>query len=514
MGFKLLTSCSCRCAGLHRPKIAENQEMMQCFHGGLLHCPTFGSWELLEEALICVQDGVISNVLARPSGEDADHLHVEWNDLLQKCRADGVEYHRLAPGCFVTPGFVDCHIHAPQYSYAGNGLDLPLMSWLQKYTFPSEARMSDTARADAVYTACVQRTLQLGTTTACYFGTIHVDATLALGAICRNLGQRALAGLVSMDVGAPEDYSRTSDECLEDLNRFVTALRAGEPAVPAGDIPLVQPCITPRFVPTCSLDLLNKLGEAAQGNPPLHVQSHIAESLDCVAVVRDQHPDTGDGRETAILDQAGLLTNRSVMAHGIHLSDAEASVLAARGTAIAHCPLSNAYFAHGVLRVRELLGKGIKIGLGTDVAGGYSPAMLSAIRSAVTSSRMLQDGVDKFDFCGSSDQQNAPTRAVDTSTSAALTMKEALWLATVGGAEALDMGSHIGTIHVGKKFDCLVVDPCRGMAGGVLSETEPVITDGSGQMEVSVEKWLHNGDDRNITQVYVQGRLVAGADFD
>jgi guanine deaminase len=153
------------------------------------------------------------------------------------------------------------------------------------------------------------------------------------------------------------------------------------------------------------------------------------------------------------------------MAHGVHLSDTEVALLADRGTAVAHCPLSNAYFAHGVLRVRELWAAGVKIGLGTDVAGGYAPSMLSAIRSAVVSSRMLEEGVDRYDYstaeCSASVDPAEGGKGAGMKPKArpgaTLSLKESLYLATQGGAEALALGEEVGTLEVGKKFDAIQV---------------------------------------------------------
>ena len=161
------------------------------------HTPKRGEWELCDDALICLDAmGTIAARIDNPSEEEIEEHQKNKN------------YRRLDASTFLLPGFVDTHIHAPQYTYTGNGLDLPLMQWLERYTFPAEARMEDRVRAKEVYSRVVKRTLRCGTTTACYFGTIHLKATMQLVDECVAAGQRGLCGLVSMDINAGGPLSR------------------------------------------------------------------------------------------------------------------------------------------------------------------------------------------------------------------------------------------------------------------------------------------------------------------
>ena len=154
----------------------------------------------------------------------------------------------LSPGQFLLPGLIDTHIHASQFPNAGLALDLTLLDWLEKYTFPTEQGLSCKARAAEVYRRCVCSTLASGTTTACYFATIHTEASLALANICRELGQRAFIGKVCMDRNSPATYSEETGQSVEATKKFVQS-------VLELNCERVRPIITPRFVPSCSRGL-------------------------------------------------------------------------------------------------------------------------------------------------------------------------------------------------------------------------------------------------------------------
>ncbi|KAK9901242.1 hypothetical protein WJX75_002216 [Coccomyxa subellipsoidea] len=449
--------------------------------------------------------------------------------------------YRIPDGRFMCPGFVDTHCHAPQYSFSGTATDKPLMSWLDEYTFPRESRHQDLTLARTEYIKLVQRLLSNGTTTALYFASLHLEPTQLLAQLLHQMGQRAYVGLVCMDRNSKDFYVKSLDQNATDTETFIATTRALGSS-------LVHPVVTPRFVPTCSPQLLARLGALAQRHG-CHVQSHISESLDNDAFVAHLHPEVS-GRDAALYDRAGLLTNRAVMAHGVMLTSAELALLAARGTAIAHCPLSNFFFADiplDVLRCREL---GVKVGLGTDVAGGYSPSMLNAMRSAVLAAKAVQmlrtdrarlakrdrapDGIMHEDAEQTRSRQglrDAETAGVDTScatecsnsggatdcrrpelegetggisvdglgTRGELDYRDAFWLATMGGAQALGLEAKIGSFEVGKEFDALMID-----AMGV--STFDTFT-GDKPLDV-FQKFINLGDDRNIRAVWVQGGLV------
>jgi guanine deaminase len=349
-------------------------------------------------------------------------------------------------GTYLLPGLVDLHVHAPQWPQLGTGLDLPLEEWLFAHTFPLEARYADLAFAASVWDDLVHTLVRHGTTTAVYFGTNDIDATTALAAASRRVGQRAYVGRVAMDHpdGTPEWYRDQSAEA----GVAASARSIDEIVRVDGGRGLVQPIITPRFTPACTDALLTGLGELAAATGVL-VQTHCSESDWAHGYAWERFGMS----DTSALESFGLLRDATVLAHADHVSDDDASLLVARRAGIAHCPLSNAYFANAVLPTRALLDRGVRIGLGTDVAGGASPSLWSQCHDAVTVSRLLADGVDA--------QRPAADRGVAGSAIDAVT---AFWLGTAGGAEVL--GAPVGLLAPGRRFDAVLVDP-RPAAGAV-----------------------------------------------
>ncbi|KAM9446166.1 guanine deaminase [Clarias gariepinus] len=397
-------------------------------------------------------------------GKNVESLREKWG--FKPSDVKQLETHE-----FFMPGMVDTHIHAPQYAFLGTCLDLPLLDWLNKYTFPVESKYKDLQFAKEVYTKVVKRTLCSGTTTACYFATIHTEASLLLGQIANDFGQRAFIGKVCMDQNNMlESYKESTEECKKETERFIKEIQDKKFAH-------VKPIVTPRFALSCSSALLSSLGEIAKKND-LHIQSHISENKTEVEVVESLFPGSS---YTDVYKEHGLLTNKTVMAHACHLTESELKTFHESGAGIAHCPNSNVTLISGILNVKKVQKYNVKLGLGTDVAGGYSSSMLDSLRRTVDSSKVL---------C----IQGAETQP--------LTYKEAFRLATLGGSEVLSIDDCTGNFEVGKDFDALRVNVC---APGSLID---LFSDDKDKTEVILEKFLHLGDDRNIVEVYVAGKQV------
>eukprot|EP00455_Lapot_gusevi_P008336 TRINITY_DN1361_c0_g1_i6.p1 TRINITY_DN1361_c0_g1~~TRINITY_DN1361_c0_g1_i6.p1 ORF type:complete len:353 (-),score=104.65 TRINITY_DN1361_c0_g1_i6:203-1261(-) len=341
------------------------------------------------------------------------------------------------------------------------------MQWLEKYTFPTESRFSNMDFAHDVYSKSVSRHLSYGTTTCCYYGTIHVEPTILLARLAETAGQRAFIGKVCMDRNAPDSYVETSEQSLSETHRFLSEMKQQH-------FSLVSPIITPRFIPTCSDELLRNLAQLAQ-QEALPLQTHISESPAEVAFVES----LCSCNYTDAYARTGILTPRTILAHGVHLTDPELQVIKHHESAISHCPNSNYTLDSGCLNVRQVLQHGIKVGLGTDVAGGYSPSILDAIRLAMVCSKSLM-------FQGKLEEQ--------------LSYVEAFFLATLGGAQVVGMENQIGNFLVGKDFDALIINPC--------SATSPFdIFEADSRTDI-FEKFLYMGDDRNIETVFVAGKQL------
>jgi guanine deaminase len=403
----------------------------RAYFGAALHTPACGRLEFLREALIVAGgDGRILGV--------HPHDTPDSRKLMQGFEAAGTLV-RLGQGQILLPGLVDLHVHAPQWPQLGLALDLPLEEWLHTYTFPLEARFANVEFAATVYESLVEGLLANGTTTAMYYATLHLPATQVLADICLKRSQRALIGRVAMDDArqCPDYYRDASAATAEAETRaFIDYVRA----MPGNQAGLVLPVITPRFIPSCSDELLFKLGGLAQ-RTGCHVQTHCSESDWEHSYVMDRCGVT----DTAALENFGLLSRRTVLAHGNFISDADAGLIRKHGAAIAHCPLSNVYFSDAVFPLRRILGLGVHVGLGSDIAGGASPSILDNARHALIASRSLESGVDAS---LSRRQRRHPDSRIDAST--------AFWLATAGGGIALDLP--VGVFREGFYFDAILMD--------------------------------------------------------
>ena len=441
----------------------------QLISARLMQAPAPDRLEILDAVIEVDAAGVITTV------ESAD------SDAGRALAAADGERLVTPPGTVLLPGLVDLHVHAPQWPQLGTGLDLPLERWLFEYTFPLEARYADLAFARPVWADLVDGLLAHGTTTAVYFATVDVAATTALAEAAAHAGQRAYVGRVAMDHpdGTPAWY-RDADAAagVAASARSIDEIRALD-----GGRSLVQPIVTPRFTPACTDELLHGLGALAAATDTL-VQTHASESDWAHAHALERFGVT----DCAALDAAGLLRPGTVLHHGNHVTDADASLLVARGAGIAHCPLSNAYFANAVLPTRRLVERGVRMGLGTDVSGGASPSLLHTVHEAVTVSRILADGVDKT---RPADERGVAGSAIDTTFG--------FWLATLGGAELL--GAPVGLLAPGRRFDAVLVDTTS--KGGSLRVFADIDTP-----ERVFEKVVRLAGPPDILGVWVDGRPV------
>ncbi|KAL4902731.1 hypothetical protein BDW74DRAFT_157465 [Aspergillus multicolor] len=423
---------------------------------------------------------------------------------------------------FFFPGFIDTHIHAPQYPNSGLFGSSTLLDWLETYTFPLESSLGDTAKARTAYNTVISRTLANGTTCASYYATIHVQSTNLLASLCHARGQRALIGRVCMDNPSfcPEYYN---DESAEDSITKTTETITHIHALDAGSIEserLVKPILTPRFAPTCSAEALTSLGDLAKAySPPLHIQTHISENLSEVDLVKSIFP--SHDSYAAVYDACSLLTPRTILAHAVHLTQSEKTLIASRKAKISHCPSSNSALGSGLAPVRNLLDQGITVGLGTDVSGGYSPSILEAVRQACLVSRLLRH--TKHPAPATSAEQSTAIAGPDDSEKSqdgreVLSVEEALYLATRGGAAVVDMSDDLGGFEEGMFWDVQLirlgrsvpsesarVDDGEGVKGGADSVVDIF---GWESWTEKVHKWVWTGNDRNVRRVWVRGKLV------
>lgn len=444
--------------------------------GTLIHTPVLGEMEIIENALVTIDlGGKISSILSPGTAEYDNGV---------RTALESSQLFELGDKQYLLPGLVDLHIHAPQWPQIGTALHLPLNEWLQECTFPLEAKYEDLEFARQNYESLVDNLLANGTTTATCFGTVHLEATKLLAEICLAKGQRALIGKVAMDNvdECPAFYrDKSAASGLDDTRALIEHIRN----LPGNADGRILPAVTPRFIPGCTDEMLEGLGSIA-GEYNCHVQTHCSESDWEHQYVIERH----GMNDAQSLDRFRLLTDKTVLAHSNLISDEDMSTIRARDSGIAHCPLSNIYFSNAVFPTRRALDLGLKIGLGTDISGGPNPSILHNCQASVNSSRMLEEGVDP----------TAPTGKRGTPNSR-ISYLEAFWMATVGGAKTL--GLQVGQFAEGFNFDAIVVD--AGVADTNLSAWE-----GSRSSEDALQKIVYNAERRNITNVWVQGKMVKG----
>ncbi len=373
------------------------------------------------------------------------------------------QYERLEVADFgrqlIIPGFVDLHVHAPQTYERGLGLDMELLEWLDKYTFPEEAKFADLKYAEQVYQYFTDEMIRQGTLCASVYATVHKPATELLFDLFEKRGLRAFVGKVNMDRNCQalqEDISSSLRETEEIIQKY-------------GDNPRVKPIITPRFVPSCSSDLLAALGQLAR-QYQVPVQSHISENRSEVVWVRDLHPECRD--YSSVYNQVGLFGQTpTLMAHCIYLTDDEIELMAQNKVVAVHCPESNLNVASGIMPVRKMLRRGVAVGLGSDVGGGHNLSIAKVIVRAIQMSKVLKV----------LDAEQTP-----------LSFGEAFYMATKGNGQFFGA---TGSFAAGFHFDALVIDDVK-LGNPALTILE------------RLQRFIYIGDDRNITARFVQGREI------
>ncbi len=327
----------------------------------------------------------------------------------------------------VIPGMADLHLHAPQFAYRGMGMDRELLDWLSAYAFPEEMKYGDLSYAERAYTLFADAMHHSATTRAAVFATIHPQATLLLMHKLENSGIVSYVGKVNMDRNAPDGYRETADSSMKATEEWLAGCRK------AGFC-RTYPILTPRFVPACSDELMERLGELCAENA-LPVQSHLSENPDEVELVRRLCPESrcyGDA-----YDRFSLFGSVSpcIMAHCVYSDEREIALMKERGVLIAHCPASNMNVASGIAPIRRYLDNGMRVGLGTDVAGGETESMFSAIVDAIQCSKLYHRIID---------HEATPLR-----------FEEAFHMATRGGGAFF---GKVGAFEQGYAFDAVVLD--------------------------------------------------------
>ena len=359
------------------------------------------------------------------------------------------------------PAMNDLHVHAPQYRNQGIAMDLELLPWLQKYTFPEEMKYADTGYAERMYRRFVRDLWRFGTMRSCVFGTIHTASTRVLMRLFKEAGMGALVGKVGMNRNCPEGLMESVEKMVQGYEEVINEEKDNEA--------LVRPIVTPRFIPSCTPEMLRACGELA-AKYQLPVQSHLSENKDEIAWVQELEPEStcyGDA-----YDRYGLFGQTpTVMAHCVWTEGEELELMKRRGVTVAHCPTSNFNVASGMAPIRQFLDEGLHVGLGSDISGGHDLSIFRMMVYAIQVSKMHY-------------QQNHDRPF--------LTLSEAFWLATKSAGAFF---GQVGSFEPGYEFDALVID-------------DSDLNHDNYSLLERLERYIYLGDDRQIKHRFCRGKEI------
>ena len=362
-------------------------------------------------------------------------------------------------GKLILPGFVDTHIHYPQTDIiAAHGEQW--LEWLERYTFPAERRFGDPVHAREVADFFLTELLRNGTTTAAVFATVHPQSVDAFFEAAHVRGARMIAGKVMMDRNCPEFMRDTAQKSYDDSKALIARWHGRGRLLYA---------VTPRFAPTSTERQLELAGQLLDEHPGVYLQSHVAENRAEVAWAAQLFP--GSRSYLDVYDRFGLLRERAIYAHCIHLDDTDRARMGASGAAMSFCPTSNLFLGSGLFDSDAARRHGVRVGLGTDVGGGTSFSML---RTQDEAYKVAQLGGHR------------------------MTPLSAFYHATLGGARALYLDDRIGNFARGKEGDFIVLDPAA----------TPLIERRMRNAETLPERLfvlMMLGDDRAVAATYLMG---------
>lgn len=364
----------------------------------------------------------------------------------------------------ICPGFVDAHVHYPQTAIIASW-GKRLIDWLNTYTFPEEMRLSDPAYAGDIAARYLDLTLAHGTTTVASYCTIHPHSADALFQAAEDRGQRIVAGKTCMDRNAPEGLRDTVQSAYDDSKALIERWHGKGRASYA---------ITPRFSPTSTPEQLSALGALWAEHPTCLMQTHLSEQTDEIEWVRGLFPEARDYLDT--YEAHGLLGERGLYGHAIHLEPREIDRLAETGGALVHCPTSNTFIGSGLFDMTGLAARGIPLALATDTGGGSSFSMLRTMAAAYEVGQL----------------RGTPLHAA-----------QLIWLATAGSARSLHLQDHVGSLATGMEADITVLS---------LDSTPAIAQRHAAAKDIweSLFATIMMGDDRAIADVWVAGARRGG----
>ncbi len=381
---------------------------LQAFRGSFLHCVADpaeagdASAQYFADGVLLVENGLVVSL------EEAGQTSIPADCAVQDFT-----------GKLLVPGFVDTHIHYPQVDViASHGTQL--LDWLETYTFPTEQKFDQEDTASSTAHFFLDELMRNGTTTALVFATVYKQSVDAFFTAAKERNLRMLCGKVMMDRNAPSALCDTPESSYTESQELIAQWHNQD---------RLGYAVTPRFAPTSSDEQLRMAGKLLSEHPDVHLHTHLSENIDECNWVASLFPNQQD--YLSVYEHFGLVRKRSVFAHGIHLSHSEWSRLGKAQASVAHCPTSNLFIGSGLFDLPTARKAGVKVGLGTDIGGGDSFSLLRTINEAYKIQQLQGVTLDPL---------------------------HAFYMATLGGAVALDLDDRIGNFAPGKEADFVALD--------------------------------------------------------
>ena len=425
--------------------------MKKVYKAHILFTKERTGFEVLENGYVAVEDGCVVGVSSSLSSLGCDEQTVtDFGD------------------CLLIPAMNDMHVHAPQYRNQGIAMDLELLPWLQNYTFPEEKKYADAAYAERMYRRFIRDMWRFGTMRSCVFATIHTQSTRLLMNLFREAGMGAMVGKVAMNRNCPPELIESVEDMVDGYESLIAESGNLSPLT-SNLSPLVRPIITPRFVPSCTSEMLQACGDLA-AKYQLPVQSHLSENMaeiQWVHTLERESTSYGDA-----YNRYGLFGQTpTIMAHCVWTAGEELELMKRNHVMVAHCPTSNLNIASGLAPIRTFIEEGVPVGLGSDISGGHDLSIFRMMVYAIQVSKMHY-------------QQNHER--------VFLTLPEVFWLATKSAGSFF---GRVGSFEPGYEFDAVVID-------------DHDLNHDNYSLLHRLERFIYLGDDRHITHRFCRGQEI------
>ena len=425
--------------------------MKKVYKAHILFTKEKNRFEVFENGYVAVENGKVACVASTLSDISVQCPAFDIND------AEVVDFGNK----LLIPAMNDMHVHAPQVHNQGVAMDLELLPWLQNYTFPEESKYADADYAERMYRRFLHTQWLFGTMRSVVFGTVHTESTRILMKLYQEAGMGALVGKVAMNRNCPDALCEDVDAAVKGNEQLIAEFNQPDA--------LVRPIITPRFVPSCTPELLKAFGELA-AKYQLPVQSHLSENMSEIAWVAELEPESKSYGDA--YNRYGLFGQTpTIMAHCVWTKGEELELMKRNGVMVAHCPTSNFNLSSGMAPIRTLLDESVPIGLGSDISGGHDLNMFRILVYAIQVSKMHYQSDHNKAF---------------------LTLPEVFWIATKSAGSFF---GKVGSFEPGYDFDALVID-------------DSVLYPDEYSLLHRLERFIYVGDDRQITHRFCRGQEI------